>query len=50
MAVKIPDIKTQKQAGTSIATAFKLLISKVKEQRKKAKKETKKGRGKLLNK
>ncbi len=45
--VKIPDIKTQKSAGKGIAAAVKLLIKKAKEQRKKEKKKT--GRGKLLN-
>ena len=49
MTMKIADKKTQEQAGTAIAKAFKLLMSKVKEQRKQAK-QSKKGRGKLLNK
>lgn len=50
MPVKIADIKTQKHAGTAIANAFKLLISKVKEKQKKQKADSKKGRGRLLNK
>ncbi len=50
MPVKIADMKTQKQAGTAIGNAFKLLIKKVKESRKKLKSDSKKGRGKLLNK
>ena len=49
MPVKIASPEKQKQAGTAIAKAFKLLISKVKEQQKKRKSESKNGRGKLLN-
>ena len=50
MAIEIAKPKVQKQAGSAIAKAFKLLIKKVKEQRKKQKADSKKGRGKLLNK
>ncbi len=47
MAVKIADIKTQKEAGGKIAKAIKLLIRKAKEERKKNK--VVKGREKLTN-
>ncbi len=50
MPVKVADKKTQESAGTAIANAFKLLIKKVKESHKKRKTDSKKGRGKLLNK
>ncbi len=50
MPLKIADMKTQKQAGSAIGKAMKLLISKVKESKKKMKADSKKGRGKLLNK
>jgi hypothetical protein len=48
--VEIAKPEKQKQAGTAIAKAFKLLMKKIKEKKKKARNETKKGRGKLLNK
>ncbi len=49
MPVKVADVDTQKQAGSAIGKALKLLISKVKESRKKQKADAKKGRGRLLN-
>ena len=49
MPVKIADIKTQKKAGTAVANALKLLLRKRAEQKKKAEKQRKTGRGKLLS-